>query len=384
MNVAIWGTKKEAIYLLNEIEESRKGNVICFIENDKKKWGNYIGEKPIYSFEQFRLKYHKRVEKVILALRNGHSIACILKQLKAFGIKNVGLLKPEAFDFGEKINIEKNSDQIVWIDMLNKPLLPYLQVILIKTCNLNCMGCTHFANLYNKAPEKNNIYDFKEFSEDMRRISENAKVFRLRLLGGEPLLYPYLKEAVEVAREQFPNADIRVVTNGLLLLRAPGELLQSLHNNKIGIDISPYKPTAEVIDQISSVLQQFKVNYNFEGVEDEYIKMFEKNISLDNEGNCQKSFEACPSKQCLTLMHGKLYKCPFEALAYKFFEYFSLKGNYGDGYDIRKADADYEEVSDNLYMYPAEACKFCSDRVERFEWRNTLNPQCMDWVVSYK
>ena len=36
MNVAIWGTKKEAIYLAEQIKSNSKGNVICFVDNDEK------------------------------------------------------------------------------------------------------------------------------------------------------------------------------------------------------------------------------------------------------------------------------------------------------------------------------------------------------------
>lgn len=344
--------------------------------------GGVIGDRPVYSFEKLKKMYPEQVETVILALRNGYSIACILNQLRASGIKNVGLLKPSAFDFGEKLQLTKNSEQIVWMDRLNKPLLPYLQVILIKTCNLNCKGCTHFANLYNKAPESDNIYDLEELRKDICQIAENADVFRLRLLGGEPLLYPYLKEALKFTRESFPNADIRVVTNGLLLPKASKDLLQSFHDNKIGIDVSPYKPTLKVKNQITAILQEFQINYDFEGFENGSIQTFQKNIDLNSWDNQEKAFKSCPSKQCLTLLKGKLYKCPFEAFSNKFFEYFSFKGNYDFGYDMREQQTDYGDILNTLYMHPAEACKYCSERVEDFDWSNTLNPEYTDWTVS--
>lgn len=39
MNIAVWGTKQEAVYLLNEIEADNQNEVVCFIDNDDRKWG---------------------------------------------------------------------------------------------------------------------------------------------------------------------------------------------------------------------------------------------------------------------------------------------------------------------------------------------------------
>ncbi len=185
MNIAIWGTKKEARYLLQKVKLDKNNSVRCFIDNNMDKWGTCIDEIPVCSFEQFRGQYINIVDAVILAIRNGHSIACIMQQLENFDIKKIGLLKPSAYDFDKDIAIGNEEDsQIVWVNKLSKPLFTYLQVVLIKTCNLNCKGCTHFANLYNKEPDENNIYLIKDFKNDIRTIADNAEVFRLRLLGG--------------------------------------------------------------------------------------------------------------------------------------------------------------------------------------------------------
>ena len=323
MKIAIWGTKKEAIYLFNNIDKNNK--VICFIDNNTNKQGRYINGLRVYSLAELQLLYPNDVDVVILALRNGYSIMEIIEQLKRADIKNVGIMKPSAYDFNERVNLATNSNQILWLNILNKPLMGYLQVILIKNCNLNCKGCTHFANLFNLKDRIGSGYDIEELKRDLNIISNNVEVFRLRLLGGEPLLYENLKEAIKLSRSFFPHSDIRIVTNGLLLLKASSDLLDCIYENDIGLDISLYKPTAEIREKIEDRLKQLNIKYCFENIESKYIEKFEKNIEINKKNIPYQSMQSCKSKQCQTLMEGKLYKCPFEALSYVFFDYFKCE-----------------------------------------------------------
>ena len=268
MKIAIWGTKKEAVYLYHQIKSNKENHVVCFVDNDKSVCNSLIDNKPVYSIDNLKKLYPVQVDTIILALRNGYSIACILKQLKSNDINKIGLLKPLVYDYNEKICLEKNNVHVIWIDMLRMPILPYLQVILTKTCNLNCKGCTHFANLFNKQLDNDNTYPIQKLKEDLRKVSENTEIFRLRLLGGEPLLYPKLKEAIAYSRECFPNADIRVVTNGLLLMKASEELFQCFNHYNIGFDISLYQPTMRIKQELVNLLQRNSVKYHFEGMSD--------------------------------------------------------------------------------------------------------------------
>lgn len=384
MNIAIFGSKQEAISFYQKLKGDLNNKVVCFVDNNKKRIGEFVENIPICSVEQLKKMYPGQVDTVILALRNGHSISCIIEQLRKENIENIGLLKPAVYDFKEEIDVSRNSIQIMWLSKENteKPLLTYLQVILIKTCNFNCKGCGHYANLFNKMTESHDIYEIEDFKRDIKLVSENAEVFRLRMLGGEPLLYPHLIESLEFTRECFPNSDIRLVTNGVLLLKAPAELLQRIYDNKIGLDISVYKPTYKVKKEIVARLDTFNINYNFEGLDDGYIERFRKNVDLNKINNPQKSYDECPDKQCLTLMQGKLYKCPFETFSYKFFDYFGIPNMNNYGHNIREGGINWDNLIFKLQRLPADACKYCSETIESFDWDMSLDPSSSDWTVG--
>ena len=117
--------------------------------------------------------------------------------------------------------------------MATKPVLDYLETEITEFCNLNCRGCCDFSNL---ATEKK-IYELEEFTKDFRRMAELfSHIEKIRLMGGEPLLTPQLKEYVRTAREIFPTADIRMVSNGLLIPKLDGDSLKVIKENKCKFD----------------------------------------------------------------------------------------------------------------------------------------------------
>lgn len=75
-----------------------------------------------------------------------------------------------------------NSKYVIWLNEINKPVIPYLETHIMDSCNLNCKGCTHFPNLF----DKHSKVLFKQLENDIKQVAQKSHV--LRLLGGEPLL----------------------------------------------------------------------------------------------------------------------------------------------------------------------------------------------------
>ena len=117
-----------------------------------------------------------------------------------------------------------------------KPDLPYLEIHLTDNCNLNCRGCAHFCPISEKWFASPITY-----AQDMlqlRKLFSNIQV--IRLMGGEPLLNPKIKFFLDYTRSCFPKADIRLVTNGVLLDKQPVSFWDTCRTNSISIDITIY------------------------------------------------------------------------------------------------------------------------------------------------
>jgi len=107
-----------------------------------------------------------------------------------------------------------------------------LEVNLTAHCNLACFGCDHASPVH---PEE--YLDVNELAHDLAALSKVYNVFEFRLTGGEPLLHPELVRIVEVIRESGISDKITMVTNGVLLHKAPEALWQKL--DKVWVSLYP-------------------------------------------------------------------------------------------------------------------------------------------------
>ena len=382
MKIAIWGAKKAGIKLFSLISEEDKSKVVCFFDNDKIKCGEQICGKNVCSFEDFKKQSIFEIDTILITARNADSVMEILEQIGENESLNVGIVKLSALDYGQNISVSKLDKNVWWVSDIKKPVFWYLQAILIKSCNLNCKGCSHFANLHNFSDE-DNIYNIEQYKHDIDILAANTEIFRLRILGGEPLLLNNLDQYIIYTRNKLPNTDIRLVTNALLFLKVSKQILESIYANDIGIEISPYPPTLKMIDKVIKILDEYNIKYSFNGYElnDVSIQKFSKIIDLSGKCNPFLSMKNCFSRGCRTIFDGNLYKCPIDFLISKLFNYFSLGEIENTPISIQNEDLDWENIILSLFKLPVETCKFCSQNLQEFEWNIENTPQLSDWII---
>ena len=95
-----------------------------------------------------------------------------------------------------------------------------LELHLADHCNLNCRSCDHYSPISEEC-----FPAFEKVSSDMKKLSEitNANIDNILLLGGEPLLNKDIEKYVVMVRDLFPNSNIQIVTNGILLKKQSEE-----------------------------------------------------------------------------------------------------------------------------------------------------------------
>ena len=94
-----------------------------------------------------------------------------------------------------------------------KPNLPFLEVMMLRSCNLSCRGCTTFSDLKHQG-------DYSDWETNRQWLidwSRRLNIEAIGLMGGEPLIHPRIRDWLLGMRETLPRAQIRFVTNGLLL-----------------------------------------------------------------------------------------------------------------------------------------------------------------------
>lgn len=201
---------------------------------------------------------------------------------------------------------------------------------LVDSCNLKCAGCSHYSSLLDKLtyPQLNDIINDLTFLKS--KIGDT--ITRLKLLGGEPLLHPQICECLIAIRNIFQNANIAIITNGLLLNKMSEQFYTICKDLNIQIEITDYK-----LLNIISVLQKL-ISFGISTKLYRLSKVWRyKHIRLNGDSidclsNCM--FE----KACLNYRDGKLYLCPHIAYINIFNDYF--------GKNIKLDETDYILIDD--------------------------------------
>lgn len=111
----------------------------------------------------------------------------------------------------------------------------YIRIKPTNVCNHNCYYC-HYKNPYLTLDEYRSTdyipHDkMMEIIEDMKKMGVKAVTFSG---GGEPLVYPYIEEAMEKILEA--GIDLSIITNGSMLAGRKAEILAKAKWVRISID----------------------------------------------------------------------------------------------------------------------------------------------------
>lgn len=310
-------------------------------------------------------------------MRGTHSRLDIIQQLKKIN-KKIGIFKFSAHDFKKNVIIDRhcNSKYIIWLDQMQKPVIPYLETHIMDSCNLNCKGCTHFSNLY----EIDSNVSYEQFMNDINQLSQKCFVIQLRLLGGEPLLNTDCIKYLICARKAFPDADISVVTNGLLILKQSSQLFETMRENEIGFHISQYLPTMKIKKLIEEKCREERIDYFFER---NVITEFTRHLSMRGNSDPEVSQCACISRGCRFLRNGRLYKCPTEGMIDRFATEYGYRDILGEtkGFDIYDNTINWEQKLADYHNLPVAVCRYCSEKRENYEWEIQNHPNVADWLI---
>ena len=86
-------------------------------------------------------------------------------------------------------------------------------------CNLSCKGCISLSDF-----DRRGVESLKDIEEQCKTWSQILDPSVISIFGGEPLLHPRIGKVLESIRKYWPNAQIRMITNGYLLKRYDPEM----------------------------------------------------------------------------------------------------------------------------------------------------------------
>jgi len=245
-------------------------------------------------------------------------------------------------------------------NMRSKTLIPILHIHLADHCNLDCRGCDNFSPL---SPEV--FADIAVVERDCARISElsGGQVGEIQLLGGEPLLHQQVIDFMNIARKYFPTVAIKMITNGVLLLKQKTDFWEACRRNNIEIVVTKY-PIKINHEAIEKRAKEENVKFSFYGSTAEVEKNMQcMPLDLSGSQNVRDSFLRCDrANHCVALDNGKIYTCTIIPYVKYFNTHFgkNLPVSEKDYINIYKAKSIDEILA--FIATPMPFCRFCNQR----------------------
>lgn len=383
MKIAIYGAGKCGEYIISELKNSKQGKVSCslFIDNNPAYAGKQKLDTPIVSLEDFLNTYRQEVDGVLVAASNQFMMQEMTLSLLNENYDSIYLTYPKTLEAVLPV-LNKDGDFVSYIKPYAecKPVLPYLEYHVSDYCNLKCKGCRHFSNMVS-----DKIYPkIEDFRDSLMELSKRFKnIVRIRLMGGEPFTNPNLCDFIYAAKRFFPYADIRIVTNGLLLPQIDkNKMGGAFRECNVGIDLSQYPPTREMLEKIIEFTEENNIDILISKKIQKFIRRMDSHVNDDYKA----AFENCGSNQCHFLRDKRLYLCGIVKLLYENKEFFGLDISEqfvnDNSIDLVHGNEDGWEILRKI-SFPSEACKYCSTDFDEFDWcisGDNINKE--DWLIN--
>ena len=246
-------------------------------------------------------------------------------------------------------------------------------------CNFSCYSCGKAAPI---AEAK--FYDFKEFKRELKRFKELFNnVGKVIFSGGEPTLHPAYMDFLKEVREVYPESEVELITNGIILQNSEDAVWKQLANLRIIVLWSKYPIEYRYFESAVEKAKRLGVYLKIDAGGDD-----DKKISWQvpyTEAGMQKhhDFLFCMfHRKCGHLDRGKYKLCSL-AIAIPY-----LNKRFETNIPIAEADEIdiYQATSEEILDFSAKRlplCDYCAIRERRpmGEWLPSKGEKS-EWFIE--
>ncbi len=350
--------------------EQKKINVDFFVDENPTQHGKKLFGKQIISFED--LKSKSKLSNIFLC--TGYVIDSLYKRLSDLNFQNlyncISFYDDKNFQkdklsfegvnnyldvktINRKIEIYKSGCKKVDRDKLN---IKYIDIMVTEKCSMKCKDCSNLMQYYQKPINS----DLNLLLASIDKVMESVdKLFEFRVLGGEPFMNKEIGKIIRHLKNYNQVSQIVIYTNGTILPK--GENLKELKDPKILMDITNYGHLSRNHDNLIDLCK--KENIPYLTTIPKWTDSGRINYQKKSEEKLKFMFKNCCTNDYMTLLNGKLYRCPFSANTMNL-NAIPIKEN--EYIDLEKTQTSSElkkEIID-LYHKPEylTACNYCNGR----------------------
>ncbi len=278
---------------------------------------------------------------------------------KEYRIKNLELKEQKLCLIEKYEKEESNKNELRLKRGQKRTKLNHFYIKLTQHCNLKCRCCDEFSPL-----AKQEFINTKQLHRDLRRLAKLTKkqVDTIILSGGEPLLNPELTDIIKLVAKHFPDSNLELFTNGILVGEMGEDFWQICkeYNVKILVTVYPIKVDYNNIFNKAKKHKVVCVPQNII-VASDVKTTWHLPLDLSGSQNIPFNFLNCMhANHCFYLDKGKLYTCSIAGNISHFNEFFDknlivTENDYIDIYKVKNIDEILEFLSN-----PIPFCKYCN------------------------
>lgn len=217
-------------------------------------------------------------------------------------------------DYNYKLNTNFFQGEVfsaIWhVYKCNKVYIDRIEIFLTPCCTLKCEKCIAFIP-YFKDKEPTSLQALKKDADLL--FAKADYVRKLKLLGGEGFLYPYLVEYIDYLYEKYADkiGEVRIGTNGTI--KPKEDVLECCRKHNVIIDISDYTnavPNLCKLEEMTDFFKEQRIAYDIKRVGEQWLDMgfpCVKNVKNDDK-ELHEHFYKC-AMFCRDFYDGKLFFC---------------------------------------------------------------------------
>jgi organic radical activating enzyme len=234
--------------------------------------------------------------------------------------------------------------------------VPFLDVQLTERCTLKCKDCSNLMQYYSKPIAS----DFEVLSSSLESFLDAIDLLsEARLLGGEPFLYKEINQVIDLLLGSAKVRNIIIYTNGTLIPSL--DVISSMRHSDILVEITDYGKLSRKRGDLIRLLEDYDVNYVCHKPQNwtDSARIINNGLS---ESELKQMYSACCVNDVLTLLHGRLFHCPFSANLFNLYPGKAPADEYIDFKDLEPTNL-RSHLHEFLYSKPyLAACRNCLGR----------------------
>ncbi|MDE6346312.1 MAG: radical SAM protein [Muribaculaceae bacterium] len=231
-----------------------------------------------------------------------------------------------------------------------------LEFVVSDYCNLNCKGCTHYSPL---APDEFESIATLERSAAHLGATVGHDIGDVYIIGGEPLLYPHLTDAMEMMRRHFPDNSIKLFTNGLLLPRMNDEFWLAAKRHRIIIALTIY-PIKFDYDAAQALCARHGIECMIFGDRRAENSFMRFGLDPTKKQNARLSHFKCFNRGCISVIDDKIYPCSISGCVSHLNKACGTSFEHQPGDWLNVADVKTAKQIKALRDNPVPFCRYCN------------------------